>query len=195
MSASSLIRIAIDERYLLVRGNRIRHQFQPVGGVFKYFERSKEVLDRWGVRQDPNVAIDDDSRDDLRVRLPGKHVAAFLRWFDARTGRESEPWREFHEEVVATGLVDKTRFPHAHLRWTKRHETPLHWSDHFQTLEILVFDIYELVPTPEQLAELRRLIATTSDDYTWVCEDTIRRRGHQPGQAEMPISPTATFIL
>nr|WP_241158244.1 hypothetical protein [Adlercreutzia sp. ZJ138] len=35
MSAAYLFRIKVGGKYLLIRGNRIKDQYQPVGGVYK----------------------------------------------------------------------------------------------------------------------------------------------------------------
>lgn len=196
VSAAYLIRIEIDGEYLLVRGNRIKDQFQPVGGVYKYVLQAQSRLDRLGVRTDKAIPLDQDSKNDLRVRVPGKNIPSFLRWFDGGCDRESGPWREFFEELVAPGLVGAAAFPYAYFRWVKRHESTVHWSPEFQTWEILVADVFELVPSPEQEAELRRLRAKTGKDHVFATEKRLGVRGFQAGAVpEDRIAPTAEWML
>ena len=108
VSAAYLFRIVVDGRYLLIRGGRIRSQYQPVGGVYKYFPSSKAKLDSLGARADCALNTHLTDSDDLRLRLPGKNLLKFLDWFDGRTGREVETMREFREELVEPGyLADK----------------------------------------------------------------------------------------
>ena len=37
LSFSYLFKIQIDGKYLLIKGNRLKNQYQPVGGVYKYY--------------------------------------------------------------------------------------------------------------------------------------------------------------
>lgn len=196
ISAAYLIRIEIDGKHLLVRGHRIRDQFQPVGGVYKYLPHAKSRLEDLGVTTDQCFPVDQDSRSDLRIRVPGKNVAKFLRWFDESRDRECNPWREFFEELVEPGLLSREVFPHAQFRYVKRDERRVRWSAELETREILVFDVFELVPTPEQEAELRRLAAAPGPDHVFAAEARLRRRGFQAGaEPAERIAPTAEWML
>lgn len=196
VSAAYLIRVEIDGEYLLVRGNRIKDQFQPVGGVYKYMPHAQSRLEDLGVRSDKAMPLDQDTKNDLRVCLPGKNIPSFLRWFDGSCDRECGPWREFFEELVEPGLVDHGVFPYAQFRWVKRYERSVHWSTELRTWEILIFEVFELVPTPEQEAELRQLRAKAGNDHVFATEKRLRRRGFQAGAApEDRIAPTAEWML
>ncbi len=196
ISAAALVRIEVHGEYLLVRGNRIKDQFQPVGGVYKYMPYAKGRLEGLGVKDDKSFPIDEDSKNDLRIRVPGKNVPKLLRWFDESRDRECNPWREFFEELVSPGLLPQAAFPHAQFRFVKRDERPVHWSDEFRTREILVLDVFELVPTPEQEAELKRFAARPGRDYIFVAEERMRQRGFQPGAKPAErIAPTAEWML
>ncbi|MFR7650579.1 MAG: hypothetical protein ACLUYK_04905, partial [Eggerthella lenta] len=47
ISAAYLFRIKIDERYLLILGGNI-DQYQPVGGVYKFFPSAKIIREELG---------------------------------------------------------------------------------------------------------------------------------------------------
>lgn len=196
LSASGLVRIQVDDKYLLVRGSRIKTQFQPIGGVFKYYPDGKARLEEFRFQYDSNIKVDKDSRNDLRINVPGWKFPSLMRWFDSERGRECDPWREFHEELVAPGILPEAIFRYAQFRYLKRHESRLHWSEHFHVWEVLVADIFELQPTPEQEKELRRLMTTRSDRYIWISSEVIRRRGVEPGkETKHTVSLTATWLL
>jgi hypothetical protein len=196
ISAAYLIRIEFEGKHLLVRGGRIRDQFQPVGGVYKYMPHAHSKLEDLGVKPDKSFAIDEDSKNDLRIRVPGKNVAKVLRWFDESRDRECNPWREFFEELVAPGLLSHAVFPHAQFRYVKRDERRVRWTEELKTYEILVFDVFELVPTPEQEAELRRLMAAPGLDHVFAAEGRLRQRGFQPNaEPSERIAPTAEWML
>ena len=81
VSIAYLFRIKIDNRYLIIKGRRI-DQYQPVGGVYKYHpEEVRDLFNKLDVRDDKLMPIDDHSRDDLRIRVPGRNLIEFLNWF------------------------------------------------------------------------------------------------------------------
>jgi hypothetical protein len=196
-SVAYLYRLKLDDKYLLVRGGRIADQFQPVGGVYKRLPEAGTTLSRLGVLDDNALSIDESSRDDLRVRVPGKNVLAFLRWYRSGEGREVETWREFHEELVRPGILTADRFPYLITRHVRQHQTSLQWSEHLQCWEILIADIIEPILRPEQEAELRDLMAADHDDVAWATEDLIRSRGfdRQLHGTEHTISDSSCWLL
>jgi len=80
VSISYLFKIKIDQRYLLIKGGRIQ-QYQPVGGVFKLLESSSEIKKKFELIDDDSIPLDETRKDDLRVRLKGRHLVGFLKWF------------------------------------------------------------------------------------------------------------------
>jgi SMODS-associated NUDIX domain len=196
ISASYLYRIKVDAEYLLVRGSRYPNQFQPVGGVFKALPDGRAYLQAIGALDDDLIPIDASSRDDLRIRLPGRHLPEFVRWFDSRRGRESDAWREFHEELIAPGILDANAFPYAYSRYVRRVQHPIRYSAHAQSKELLIADVYELLPTDEQRRELERLKSEGHPSIIWASEEQIRRRGAVPGAASnLSIPSTAEWTL
>lgn len=195
LSVSYLFRIKIDNSYLLIKGKRWA-QFQPVGGVYKYIEGAKGFLNDIGARPDDLVRADDVSMNDLRVRIPGREILAFVRWFESGRSRETSAWREFYEELIKPGLLSLEDFPFVVTDFIRRDIRRMRFSTHARSRELLIADIYEVMPTQEQLAALRNLKSTRHPDLVWVSEDQIVRRGAIPGEnQEIEISPTAEWIL
>ncbi|MEU2586731.1 hypothetical protein ABZ612_28020 [Streptomyces avermitilis] len=182
ISTSYLFKIYIDGKYLLIRGSRWRNQFQPVGGVHKVSPQGSALLSAMDVTDDDLIPVDAASYRDLRVRVPGKNLFQFFQWLDSRVGREDSPWREFQEELLASGILPQDKFPHIMHNYLKHEVDPIRWSEWAQAFEILVADIYELVPTPEQTQAFKDLAATQNAEIAWVTAEQIKRRGIIPGQ-------------
>jgi hypothetical protein len=182
VSTSYLFRIVIDGKYLLIRGSRYPNQFQPVGGVHKVSPQGSTALSTMNVVGDDLIPVDPSSDGDIRVRVPGKRVVQFFRWFDSREGREDSPWREFQEELLASEVLPAEKFPHIMHNYVRRDVDKIRYSPWADSLEILVADIYELIPTPEQESVLRQIAQTGHPDLVWVTPSQIQRRGATPGQ-------------
>ncbi|MFC7841050.1 hypothetical protein [Streptomyces sp. NPDC057382] len=195
VSAAYLFRIKIDDKYLLIRGKRFP-QFQPVGGVYKLSPQGSAELSSMGVSSDDLIPLDPFSSGDLRVRVPGRNISRFFNWFYSRQGREDSPWREFQEELVASGILDAGKFPHILHNFVRLDVDKVRYSPHADSLEILVADIYELVPNREQEDDLRRLALSGNPDVIWASAQQIQRRGAVPGQRqEVDIAAHAQRIL
>jgi len=192
-SFSGLIRIEVDGLHLLVRGARLTHQYQPVGGVYKHLPPSLMELQRLGVQDDNKIPVDGDSKDDLRVRLPGGNIQRFCEWFQSRRGREIDPWREFHEELVDTGIVDRTVFPYISCSFYRTHVTGVRWSEFMKCNELMVSEIFVMHPTPDQHSHLRATQNRKSESFRWVTRDEILGGGLVSGVAT--ISPTAEWLF
>lgn len=194
ISASYLYRIQVDGKYLLVKGNRFP-QYQPVGGVWKVGPGGAAFLKKIGALQDDLLPIDDVSRGDLRIRIKGIHLYAFISWFASGQGREVGPWREFYEELVAPGVVPAVSFPHIDHEFVRRRYHPIRYSDYAQSRELLIADIFEVLPSKGQAAQLIEL-GELHQSTRWVSEDQIRRRGADPGQPmDLPIGEPAEWTL
>jgi hypothetical protein len=183
ISAAYSFRIVVDGKYLLVRGRRFKNQFQPVGGVYKTNARSAEILDQLRVVSDGLFEFDTNLSNDLRVRIPGSKLVPFMRWFNSGRGRETSPWREFREELLTTDYLDAKVFGCIEYEFLGRQSEFRH-SRLTDCWELLVADVFELLPTPEQIAELRRAAASPEADYCWVTADAIRQRTTQVGRPE-----------
>lgn len=198
LSISGLYRIQVDGKFLLVRGNRIQHQYQPVGGVFKTFPQAKSTLNDLGVESDnSSFGYDDTIKDDLRITIQGKNVTKFLKWYNKQKERELSPNREFIEELIETHILMDTGFRKFSEQFIKQRIEPLRFSEHFQCYEILIAEIYELKPTENQEQELRATMKIENDKFKWVTEDMIRRLGHDvsTSQTQFKIAETARWLL
>lgn len=197
VSISGLFRICVDGRFLLVRGMRILNQYQPVGGVFKRLPKSTYYLQELGVLDDDKLPIDDDSRDDLRIRVPLEALPKFLEWYRTEKGREVTPEREFREELLETNLLARDQFKYIFYERIRTHVTGIKRSHHFDCNEILIAEIYELNMTPDQAIAFRDLQRNASEQYLWCDEALIRSKGYdQNKKADIArIGETAEWIL
>jgi hypothetical protein len=196
VSIAYLFRIKIDSHYLLIKGRRI-DQYQPVGGVYKYHpEEIRDLFNKLDVRDDMLMPIDDHSRDDLRIRVPGRHLLAFIDWFNSEKNRETDQQREFYEELVQPGYLSaafSTVMPsYRYTVWQ-----PLTYSPYCQAQELMVYQVYDLRLTPAQKAELSQLQLPESDELRWVSEAEIMKLGADQLSQTKPfrIGRHACFLL
>ncbi len=195
LSVSYLFRIKVDETYLLIHSQRWP-TFGPVGGVYKVSASAKGYLNDIGALSDNLVPIDETSRDDLRIRIPGSKLVSFVRWFESGRSRETSPWREFYEEMIESKILPLDCFPFIFHDFIRRDIRPIRYSKYAQSVELLIADIHELVPTPEQLTALQNLKRDGNPNIIWVTEDQIRRLGAVPGKVqEFSIAETAVWTL
>lgn len=196
ISISYLFKIKVNDKYLLVKSQRIPSQFQPVGGVFKRYRESYFALEGLNVTDDDNIPIDDQSIGDLRIKLPGKNLMPFLKWYNSQLGREVSPYREFYEELIRTDILDQKTFPYLNYLHKRRHQTKIHYSHHFKCQEIIIAEIFEIIADDKQLEMLKETQSRQNDYYIWVKAETIERRGAIPGAlAKYSISETSEWIL
>lgn len=200
VSIAYLVAVPVDETQLLVRGHRITTQYQPVGGVFKCRLSESELSRRFNARPDIRFTPDQVSNNDLRLRLPGRDLHRLLKWVDSRHDRELFPWREFHEELVATGILDRRDFPFFDCTYLGTRHLPLR-HDRFSGLrQLIIGEIYELRPNEQQLDALRRLRekhrSNPVDGIYFATREEIERGGIVSGtQATFDIAPTSTWLV
>lgn len=199
LSISGLVRIRNGDDYLLVKSERIDEQFQPVGGALKFHPAARSPLSDWGADFETGYGNDADLINDLRFSVTGKNVIRVLRWFRSSDDRERSPWREFHEELVAPGILPASEFEWLIFRRTRTHVDRLHYAEHFQMNEILIAEIYEpfLSPSQEQSVESLRDQQTDTGQFRWVAPATIRHLGRDPGgaSAEIRIGRHSKWIM
>lgn len=196
ISASYLYRIRVDNEYLLVKGQRFDH-FQPVGGVYKAHPSSSGSRNAMKILDDNLLTPDAVSNGDLRVRVPGKRLVPFVRWFEAEAGRETDGWREFYEELIAPGILSAEVFRYVKYDRIERLYRPMKFSPWADSQEILIADILELLPTPEQLVQLRDLKTRSDLPILWASEGQIRRMGAADGASNQTtrIAETAVWTV
>lgn len=157
LSFSYLFRIQVDGKYLLVKGNRLKNQYQPVGGVYKYYTEAKPVLESFNYKSDVKMGNAKET-DDLRIFIKGKYLLSFMNWFLAMKDREYDPIREFKEELIETGLLSKEKFEKLVYRKVNVHNKGVRYSKYMQCEEFVYADIFELKLTEEQEQEIRNAV-------------------------------------
>ena len=196
LSISYLYKIKLDNKYLLVKSQRIPNQFQPVGGVYKTKKGTNKLFHELKVLSDDGYAYDNDLKDDLRIRVPGKNVMKFISWFESDTDRENNPLREFREELLdTTVLVPRQAFENIDYNFLERNISKLHFSPNFQCLEILIKDIYEYIPNEEQEEILRNIFDKETDYYRWFEQDEIISLGRTKDKREFRVGEHTLDIL
>jgi len=178
LTIAYLYRIEVNGKYLLVKSNRIANTYQPVGGVYKYYNpEAKQELDCMGAITDNKIDNDDVSECDLRLNLLNRNkIGAFLKWFFKGQKRESDPWREFYEELVATGILPATEFRYIHYELVGQHFEPIHRDTFFNVDTFKYADIF--IPkfvTPRQIEEVKKLLSINSTKYIWVTQQEIKQ--------------------
>lgn len=181
-SISGLCKIQIPETndYLLVLNRKIPNQLQPVGGAYKRYG-DHSLFNQWGYKPDNKIngfGVDRKSQEDLRFMVKGKYCIDVLNWFEKNKERESDPKREFEEELLDTGILDLEIFTKIRCKHIRRFSKNLRWSPHFSCYEILIFDIFEFIPNYEQKKALIQLAHKGSDlerGYAIVSCDNIEQ--------------------
>ena len=197
ISFAYLYRIKIGNKYHLVKNERGTGKYQPVGGVYKLLGNEKmELKNRYQVKDDNKIPIDKSSRNDYRLRMENKYLRKFVRRFDRKAEREQiyDLGREFREELMEKGIVNWDQISY---RFCGRHMTEIHFSDHFQCYELLLADVVELLPTPEQEADLAQLVTQQSDIYRFATAEEINSLGidTERGDLRETIADHATKII
>ncbi len=196
LSISYLYKIKLDNKYLLVKSNRIPNQYQPVGGVYKTKKGASKLFHKLKVLSDDGYPYDNDLKDDLRIRVPGKNVMKFISWFESNTDRENNPLREFREELLDTNvLVPRQAFENIEYNSLERSMSKLHFSQKFQCPEILIKDIYEYIPNEEQEEIIRNIFNNETDYYRWFEQDEIISLGRTKDKKEFRVGEHTLDIL
>lgn len=176
ISFSYLIRIKVDDYYLLVKSGKkneknLKDKFQPVGGVYK-MTSPKEVCKRF-------YLIDDNMKespsDDLRKRLKKPfQIFKLIRWFHDKDGIEAAPFREFFEELIRPGILPSELFSNSLFRKTEVRKEQIVWSKWNNINEYKIFEIYDLELNEGQLKCLRELKNEGGSDLLFLRRDDIK---------------------
>lgn len=183
-----LFRIEVNGKYALIkRHKKDREGYQPIGGAFKYFKEENRVLfDRLGIEPCNYVKRDEYTEDDLRIIInKRKNLLSFTKWFQVRKDREIDPWREFYEELVMSGLLSQKIFPHVKYAFIASHKEIESPSPVFPIDEFRYAEIYELRPDNDfQKEEIKNLEA--HDDIIFATPNEIRRGSTEDGKTILP---------
>lgn len=166
VSMAYLFRIQVFGKFLLVKNHRDQPGYQPVGGVYKYLNNeNQDEFAKLGIEPCHLMPVDDQSNNDLRKRiLKQKNLIPFLNWFDSKKNRETDPWREFQEELIADGLISSTAFPYIQYNLCYSNRSGIQRSEKFPIDELLHADIFELKFSNKNQAEAFEQLSIKSDD-------------------------------
>lgn len=146
LSFAYLIRIKVNNRYLLVKSGHKRSLFGPVGGVY-HIEHVDYVYNKLGFSRDSTPG----DEQDVRGTLLGKSIKRFIKWFDCKKNRETNPNREYQEELLNSGLLPSQLFGAPVFNFLGTKYKGISYSDYYRINELLRFDIYELVLNDDQI--------------------------------------------
>ncbi len=196
VSLSYLFRIKLegDNKYLMVKGNRIGSQYQPVGGVYKRYSSSDGFFIELNAR---GARLDENNADDLRLYVKGRNVPKVIKWYLSRKNREIDVWREFHEELISSNIL-----PPEHFRYIKpeylysRHERLINRRG-IQGKQYLIYDIYTISFSDDQRNALRNLFndAEFTESYAFVNEDDLDRELFYYDDEEYPLGLHAKYLI
>ncbi len=146
LSFAYLIRIKVNNRYLLVKSGHKRSLFGPVGGVY-HIEHVDYVYNELGFSRDSTPG----DEQDVRGTILGKNIKAFVKWFDCKKNRETNPDREYQEELLNSGILPSQLFDDPSFNFLGTKYKGISYSEFYQINELLRFDIYELVLNDDQI--------------------------------------------
>ncbi|WP_225744030.1 hypothetical protein [Marinilactibacillus sp. Marseille-P9653] len=189
LSMSYIFRIKIGKKYLLIRGSKIS-QYQPVGGVYQYYQSFKSLKNTLGVIDDRNFH----DNNDLRINIKGEKLNHFLNWFESRENREVSVHREFREELIDTGVLPTDALIGLSPEFIKQEKLGIRFSTHFNIDELLVYDIYEIELDEEYNQLLLEKIK--KDNYlVLVTAEEIKAKSFNLNGISTAIGEHALFII
>ena len=174
VSLSYLFRIKIkgQNKYLMVKSNKIPNQYQPVGGVYKRFPSSIIKWREWEASEAKN---DKHNSDDLRFNVKRKHIPEIRKWFYQRENREVDVWREFCEELVLTTILPKEHFEHIKPEFLYKKEEALIFRKGKNIKQFLIYDIFTINFSEKQEVAISNLLQQSeiTDQYAFVNEEDL----------------------
>lgn len=181
-SMSYLYIIRIEDKYLLVRSSNFKHQYQLVGGKYKFNDSAMSKLDELEATADVKLKRDGVAKNDLALFVPAKNAIKFLDWFSTQKGREVSHWREFYEELLCDkkNILSDQKFKFIEYNYLTTVKTPIMVTSYWEGCkEILQYDVLELIPNAEQLIELKSLQEKGDTEYVrWADRQLIMNLGY-----------------
>ena len=186
LSIAYLYKIECRGKYLLVKNSRFEKvTYQPVGGVYKYYHpEATTKLSHMSMLTDNSIKNDERSEHDLRSKMTKrKYLRKFIKWFFNSEERETDPWREFYEELVATNVLPFEHFNYVYYNLVGQHFEPIHKDPYYKVDTFKYVDIY----TPryinqKQKDEIEKLLSINSEMFIWVTEEEIKKKFSNDGK-------------
>lgn len=195
VSLSYLFRIKVKgaNKYLMVRGNKIKHQYQPVGGVYKRFSSSQLKFNQWGAREAKNENY---NSDDLRFYVKGREIPDVAMWFSTNMNREVDVWREFYEELICSKILPEDRFNYIKPEYLYSKKEQLIFRKGINTLQYLIYDIFSIEFTEDQEKAIEDLLVKSvmTDKYVFVDEDDLDKELFNINDNEYPLGFHARYL-
>lgn len=193
ISCGYLFRIKMENKYLLIKGKRIE-QFQPIGGVYKYYSSFNDVKNSLNITEEQNTSFFEEG--DLRVYVPGKNVLKFIRWFNSGKNREVNVTREFYEELIEPGYLPENTLINAKFEFVKQAECKLGYSNAFRCREVLIHNIYEVTFLDSTyLEKLNSVINQGEKNLRFVSQIDIEREAVEVDGVENKIGAHAKNVI
>ena len=187
LSCAYLFRIKYDSKYLLIKGNRI-DQYQPVGGVYKYYSSFNELKTKLELRDETKNRFYESG--DLRQITKGKYLVKFLDWFDTKKNREVTVIRELIEELQSEEICIEQFIKSVKIEYLKTVKEEIKYSQHFKMDEQKIFNIYEAEISEKILEKI-----LNSDRYCLVEVEEIERLRCTRDGLSKKISETSKYII
>ena len=187
LSCAYLFRIRYNNKYLLIRGNRI-DQYQPIGGVYKYYDSFNGLKENLELKDESESHFYENG--DLRLVTTGKHLVKFLDWFDTKKNREITVIRELIEELEPSGISIENLIKQSQVEYLKTVKEPITFSTHFQMDELKIFEIFEVKIPKEVLDDVLK-----SEHYLTVKAEYIEKFCFTKDGLSKKISATARYIV
>lgn len=187
LSCAYLFRIRYNNKYLLIKGNRI-DQYQPVGGVYKYYDSFNGLKENLELKDESESHFYENG--DLRLVTIGKHLVKFLDWFDTKRNREITVIKEIFEELEPSGISIENLIKQSQVEYLKTVKEPITFSTHFQMDELKIFEIFEVKIPKEILDDVLK-----SEHYFSVKAEDIEKFCFTKDGLSKKISATARYIV
>jgi len=187
LSCAYLFRIRYNNKYLLIKGNRI-DQYQPIGGVYKYYDSFNGLKENLELKDESESHFYENG--DLRLVTTGKHLVKFLDWFDTKKNREITVIRELIEELEPSGISIENLIKQSQVEYLKTVKEPITFSTHFQMDELKIFEIFEVKIPKEVLDDVLK-----SEHYLPVKAEYIEKFCFTKDGLSKKISATARYIV
>jgi len=187
VSCAYLFQIKQDGKYLLIQGDRI-DQYQPVGGVYKYYNSFKEVKSKLELKDESESRFYENG--DLRLITKGKYLVKFIDWFETRKNREITVIRELFEELQHSEILIEEFIQNIEIEYLKTIKEEIRFSQHFQMDEQKIFNIYEA-----RIPSYMLNIILSSDRYCLVEAEEIETLCCTMNGLSKKISETAKYVI
>lgn len=196
VSLSYLFQIKLKGKnvYLMVKGNRIDWQYQPVGGVYKIYPSIGDKWIKWGAEAYKNKPEDSD---DLRFTAKRSAIPEIRKWFFEGKNREIDIWREFSEELFSTEILDKDQFGYIKAEYSCHYEEHLIKRIGIDERQFLIYNVYGLNLTDNQEVILSDLYNTKklSYKYAFVDEKFLDKELFKADGIEYKIGGHAKYLM